>query len=90
MINCPNGHGKMPITERCVSAFMRGVLRSETAMTLSGLSEIEFAQMVQDKAMERDLPIFRDYLAGKPVRDRLPFSREASLKFKEMMTKELE
>ena len=94
-INNPEGgwewyRSDVPLTEHCVLAFMKGVLQAETAMALSGLSEVEFAQMVQDKAMERDLPVFRDYLAGKPVRDQLPFSEEKSSRFKELMAEELE
>jgi len=73
-----------------VSAYMKKKISAELALQLSGLSEIDFAQMVKDKAMQRDLPIFHKYLAGDAVEGDLPFSEDKSLEYKDMMANEIE
>jgi len=81
---------EIPMTEYYVLAYMIGSISAEKAMELSGLSEIDFAITVREKAQERDLPIFDAYLRGEAVEDQLPFSEEASLRFKDLMAKEIE
>lgn len=83
-------HGEIGIEGYCVSAYMAGKISAEKAIQLSGLDEAEFASRVQDKAQERDLPLFRDYLRGDTVEGKLPFSEDASLRFRDLMAKELE
>ena len=73
-----------------VSAYLKNRISAELALRLSGLTEMEFAEMIQEKAMKRDLPIFQEYLKGEDVNDRLPFSNEETLKFKDLMAHELE
>lgn len=83
-------HGKIPLAEYYALAYITGSISSEKAIQLSGLNFMDFAQMVQEKAMERDLPIFHAYLKDEDVEGRLPFSKEESLKFKDLMAEELE
>jgi len=78
------------MAEYYVLAYMVGSISAEKAIQLSGLSEIDFAIIVREKAQERDLPIFHAYLRGEAVEDQLPFSEEASIRFKDLMAQEIE
>ena len=95
-LNVPPGwwgllrHGAIPIAEYCVLAYMAGRISAEKAIELSGLDQMEFALMVRERTQEKHLPIFHAYLNGEAVEDQLPFSEEASLKFKDLMAKEVE
>jgi hypothetical protein len=81
---------EIPTAEYYVLAYMIGSISAEKAIELSGLSEIDFAAILREKAQERDLPIFDAYLKGEAVEDQLPFSEEASIRFKDLMAKEIE
>ncbi|NWF92552.1 MAG: hypothetical protein HXY46_06515 [Syntrophaceae bacterium] len=95
-LNVPPGwwgllrHGAIPIAEYCVLAYMAGKISAEKAIELSGVDQVEFASMVREKTQERQLPIFRAYLKGEAAEDQLPFSEEASNRFKDLMAKEVE
>jgi hypothetical protein len=71
-------------------AYVIGSISAEKAIELLRLNYVDFAQMVEEKAMERDLPIFHAYLRDEDVKARLPFSKEKSLKFKDLMAEEIE
>jgi len=81
---------EIPMAEYYVLAYMIGSISAEKAIELSGLNEIDFAIIVREKAQERDLPIFDAYLKGEAVENQLPFSEEASLRFKDLMAQEIE
>lgn len=83
-------HGKIPMAEYYALAYVIGSISAEKAIELSGMNYVDFAQMVEEKAMEKDLPIFHAYLRDEDVEARLPFSKEKSLKFKDLMAKEIE
>jgi hypothetical protein len=83
-------HGKIPMAEYYALAYIIGSISAEKAIELSGLNYVDFAQMVEEKAIERDLPIFHAYLRDEDVKARLLFSKEKSLKFKDLMAKEIE
>jgi predicted HTH domain antitoxin len=76
--------------EQIASAFMSGRISAEEAVELSGLDQSEFALLVENKAQSRDLPIFQAYLKGEAVEDQLPFSEEASRRFKDLMSNQVE
>ena len=67
-----------------------GGISAEKAIEMSGLDEMEFAVKVREAAQERDLPIFRAYLKGEAIEVQLPFSEEASQKFRDLMAEEME
>ncbi len=46
--------------------------------------------MVQEKALERDVPVFQTYLREENVEDKLPFSDDKSIEFKNLLDQELE
>ena len=81
---------EIPTAEYYVLAYMIGSISAEKAIELSGTNERDFAAIVREKAQERDLPIFDAYLKGEAVEDQLPFSEEASLRFKDLMAQEIE
>lgn len=76
--------------ERIVSAFISGKLSAEQAIELSGLDQSEFAVLVEDKAQARDVAAFEAYLKGEAVEDQLPFSEDASHRFKDLMCDQVE
>jgi hypothetical protein len=91
----PGGWEWLPLWEThnadyFVSIYMENKISAELALQLSGLSEVDFAQMVQEKAMKRDLPIFQTYLKGGEVEEYLPFSKDKSFDFREAMASEIE
>lgn len=79
---------EMSMAEYYILAYMNGSISAEMAIELSGLDMIDFAQMVQEKATERDYRIFDDYLKGKVGKKNLPFSEKKSLGFKDLMARE--
>jgi len=83
-------HGKIPLAEYYALAYIIGSISAEKAIELSGLNYMDFAQIVQEKAIERDLPIFQAYLKDEEVEGRLPFSKKKSSKFKDLMAEQLE
>lgn len=83
-------HGKIPMAEYYVLAYIIGSMSAEKAIELSGMDYMDFACLVQEKAMERDLPLFDAYLKDENVKDQLPFSEEKSREFRDLMSKEIE
>ena len=73
-----------------VAAYINNKISADLAIQLSGLSEIDFAKMVQEKAMRRDQLVFHEYLKGEDVDNLLPFSEEKSSEFRGVMANEIE
>ena len=71
-------------------AYVIGSISAKKAIELSGLNYVDFARLVQEKAMERDLPVFQAYLKDEEVETQLPFSREIPLRHKNIMAEEYE
>lgn len=83
-------HGKIPMAEHYVFAYIMGSMSAEKAIELSGMDSMDFACLVQEKTMERDLPLFEAYLRDENVEDQLPFSEEKSREFRDLMSQEIE
>jgi len=83
-------HGKIPMAEYYVLACIIGSMSAEKAIELSGVDYMDFACLVQEKATERDLPLFDAYLRDENVEDQLPFSEKKSLEFRDLMSHEIE
>jgi hypothetical protein len=83
-------HGRIPVAEYYAVAYVTGSITAEKALELSGTDYVNFAQMVQKEATERDLPIFRAFLEDEKVESSLPFSKEKALEFKDQLAEEIE
>jgi len=79
---------EMAMAEYYVLAYVNGSISAERAIELSGLDMIDFAELVQETAIERDCRTFDDYLKGKVDKQELPFSEKKSLEFKDLMAKD--